>query len=319
VVAAKPSGGTAGTELTDVHDDVTGLFSPAAGTTSLAASAAYSPYGSASATSGTMPSLGYQGQYTDPSTGDTDMSARWYSPATGTFTSNDTLAGSPAPDTLNPSPYGYADGNPLTNTDATGHQCLTENPFPFPLPPYLRKLLPFTIPPPPPNAVICDNLNGPSASGGLQIIIPGPSCDQDCYAPAGPPPPPQDCYAGPDPSCRPPAAPRSLRDSQYISQSVHDITNPNHVPRGHTIIEAAPTEDQLLELLHIEIAGVGATQGENGGQASGEGSSTDATIGKPATPQAPNPDATGGGNSNRPERFWRRACENHDGQPRQRG
>jgi RHS repeat-associated protein len=120
-VAAQPSGGTAEAALTNVHGDVTGLFSPASTTTSLAASAAYSPYGSITATSGTMPSLGYQGQYTDPSTSDTDMSARWYSPATGTFTSNDTLTGRPVPDTVNPSPYGYAGGNPLTNEDPSGH------------------------------------------------------------------------------------------------------------------------------------------------------------------------------------------------------
>jgi RHS repeat-associated protein len=121
LVAAKPSGGTAEAALTDVHGDVTGLFSPVSTTTSLAASAAYSPYGTVTATSGTMPSLGYQGQYTDPSTGDTDMSARWYAPSTGAFTSNDTFTGSPIPSSVNPSPYGYAAGNPLTNSDVTGH------------------------------------------------------------------------------------------------------------------------------------------------------------------------------------------------------
>ena len=121
LVASQPDGGTAEAALTDLHDDVTGLFSPAASTTSLAASAAYSPYGTVTASTGTMPSLGYQGQYTDPSTGDTDMSARWYSPSTGSFTSNDTISGSPVATSVNPSPYGYAAGNPLTTTDPTGH------------------------------------------------------------------------------------------------------------------------------------------------------------------------------------------------------
>jgi RHS repeat-associated protein len=121
LVAAKPGGGTAEAALTDVHGDVSGLFSPAGTTTGLAASAAYSPYGTVTATSGTMPSLGYQGQYTDPSTGDIDMSARWYAPSTGTFTSNDTLSGRPVPASVNPSSYGYAAGNPLTNTDPSGH------------------------------------------------------------------------------------------------------------------------------------------------------------------------------------------------------
>ena len=49
------------------------------------------------------------------------MSARWYSPATGSFTSNDTLGGSPLPSTVDGSPYAYADGNPLTDADPTGH------------------------------------------------------------------------------------------------------------------------------------------------------------------------------------------------------
>jgi RHS repeat-associated protein len=122
-VAEQPADGTAENVLTDVHGDLTGAFSPAGTTTSLAASAAYSPYGSVTATSGTMPSLGYQDQYTDPSTGDTDMSARWYAPSTGTFTSNDTLTGSPIPDSVNPSPYGYAGDDPLTIMDPSGHWC----------------------------------------------------------------------------------------------------------------------------------------------------------------------------------------------------
>jgi RHS repeat-associated protein len=121
LIAARPTGGTAAAELTNLHGDVTGSFSPAGSTTSLTASAAYSPYGSVTATSGTMPSLGYQGQYTDPATGQVDMSARWYSPGTGSFTSNDTLGGSPLPLTADGNPYAYASGNPLTNTDPTGH------------------------------------------------------------------------------------------------------------------------------------------------------------------------------------------------------
>jgi RHS repeat-associated protein len=121
LIGYQPDGGTAESALTDVHGDVTGGFSPAAGATGLAASAAYSPYGTVTATSGTMPSLGYQGQYTDPATGDTDMSARWYDPLTGGFTSNDTLTGSPVPDSVSPSPYGYAGDDPLTNSDPTGH------------------------------------------------------------------------------------------------------------------------------------------------------------------------------------------------------
>jgi RHS repeat-associated protein len=121
LIGYQPDGGTAESALTDTHGDVTGGFTPSASTTSLAASAAYGPYGTVTATSGTMPSLGYQGQYTDPGTGDTDMGARWYDPGTGGFTSNDTLTGSPVPYGVNPSPYGYAGDDPLTNSDPSGH------------------------------------------------------------------------------------------------------------------------------------------------------------------------------------------------------
>lgn len=57
--------------------------------------AVYDPFGSdTSATAGTAPvSLGFQSMYSDPAAGLTDMGARWYSPASGTFTSMDTLAG----------------------------------------------------------------------------------------------------------------------------------------------------------------------------------------------------------------------------------
>ena len=121
LVAAQRSGGTAVAALSNLHGDVTGTFSPGGSTTGLAASAAYNPYGSASATSGSMPSLGYQGQYADPATGQVDMSARWYSPATGSFTSNDTVNGNPLPSTVDGNPYAYAGGSPLTNIDPSGH------------------------------------------------------------------------------------------------------------------------------------------------------------------------------------------------------
>ncbi|MDX6389325.1 MAG: large repetitive protein, partial [Streptosporangiaceae bacterium] len=149
LVGFQRSGGPAQSALTNPHGDVTGAFSPAAGT-SLSASAAYSPYGTVTATSGSMPSLGYQGQYTDPATGNVNMAARWYSPVTGGFTSNDTLTGSPIPASINPSPYGYAAGNPLTTTDPTGH--FREPPGPVRAPP-----APAEAPPAPAEAPLYDN------------------------------------------------------------------------------------------------------------------------------------------------------------------
>jgi large repetitive protein len=122
-LVAATAGGAASGVMSNVHGDVTGLFSPATGTSALTASAAYSPYGAVPASSGTMPSAGYQGDYTDPSTGQVDMNARWYSPSTGTFTSNDTITGSPAATLTGQNPYGYAGATrspPPTPPDTAG-------------------------------------------------------------------------------------------------------------------------------------------------------------------------------------------------------
>ncbi len=123
VTGAQQSGGTAYTTMTDQHGDVIGAFSPTASTTSLAGSSSYSPYGTET-NANDAENLGYQGDYTDPTTGLVYMNARWYNPATGTFTSSDTLGGTPVPSTVDGNPYAYAGGNPLTNTDLSGQGCL---------------------------------------------------------------------------------------------------------------------------------------------------------------------------------------------------
>jgi RHS repeat-associated protein len=375
LVAAKPDSGTAEAALTDVHGDVTGLFSPAPGTTSLAASAAYSPYGTVTATSGSMPSLGYQGQYTDPSTGDTDMSARWYSPATGTFTSNDTLTGMPMPSSINPSPYGYAGDDPLTNEDLSGHcggwvndLCLLAAgvygtlAFIAQLGASVGEYSDYAAG----GAAFCELLFaycGAAIIGFLiginldsswdvginqaqnfygwlqQLTQPGGegggydegclsgSCEPTLNMPwlygydelnlslslsnfgyyAPPPPPPQDCYAGPDPSCSPPPAPRWLRYTPYETQHPANITSPADIARQDWIIEPTPTEQQMLAELHLQTTGITAQPGENGAFAASQDASTSplaedpiSDVGIPATPDAPNPEsatspAEGGG------------------------
>jgi RHS repeat-associated protein len=120
LTAEGTSGGTASAVMSDIHGDVSAAFDPSGSTNALTGSESYSAYGSAS-TLGQVPGLGYQGDYTDPVTGLVEMGARWYNPATGTFVSSDTLNGSPVPSTVDGNPYAYADGNPLTNTDPSGH------------------------------------------------------------------------------------------------------------------------------------------------------------------------------------------------------
>ncbi|WP_409497189.1 RHS repeat-associated core domain-containing protein [Amycolatopsis sp. cmx-11-12] len=139
---------------TDQHTDVVGAFT-ATGTT-LQASQTYTPLGkplttttqpsppttptrpstrpSAPATrapstapgrdSTQMPrpgNLGYQSGWTDPVTGHVNMTARWYNPTTGQFPTKDTRRGDPVPNSAAANLFAYANANPLTKTDPTGH------------------------------------------------------------------------------------------------------------------------------------------------------------------------------------------------------
>ncbi|WP_344941944.1 RHS repeat-associated core domain-containing protein, partial [Sphaerisporangium flaviroseum] len=102
----------------DQHGDVIGTFGATA--TSLADSVAYSPFGEETVRTGARHDLGYQGELTDPATGKVNMHARWYQPGTGTFTSRDTWTLT-AVSSIRLNRYGYADANPLTQSDPTGH------------------------------------------------------------------------------------------------------------------------------------------------------------------------------------------------------
>jgi RHS repeat-associated protein len=114
------SGSTGYATMSDLHGDLAATFSSTSTASGLAGYATYSAYGTPT-TSGYNANVGYQGNYTDPSTGLVNMGARWYNPATGGFTSNDAVSGSPLSSTVDGNPYAYADGNPLTGTDPTGH------------------------------------------------------------------------------------------------------------------------------------------------------------------------------------------------------
>ncbi|MGW5780497.1 LamG-like jellyroll fold domain-containing protein [Streptomyces sp. NPDC003863] len=105
--------------LTDLHDDVVAQFT-ATGET-LAGSRTYSPFGKVSHTSGMIGSLGYQSGWTDPDSGKVNMAARWYTPEVGRFTSRDSANLSPLPDSVSANRYAYADDNPMSATDPTGH------------------------------------------------------------------------------------------------------------------------------------------------------------------------------------------------------
>lgn len=116
--SAHADGTNATALLSDVHGDVIGAFTADAGT--VAGSTGYSPFGKVTAASGSTGPLGYQGEYTDPATGQVNMHARWYDPETGGFSSRDSWTLDPVP-SVRANRYGYAGGSPLVNTDPSGH------------------------------------------------------------------------------------------------------------------------------------------------------------------------------------------------------
>ncbi|MFJ5123467.1 RHS repeat-associated core domain-containing protein, partial [Kitasatospora sp. NPDC088548] len=104
---------------TDQHTDATATLDTNG--TSVTGTTTYDPFGKPTATSGTRSSLGYQSGWTDPTTGDVNMHARWYRPGTGGFTSRDSWQLDPTP-SAQADRYTYVNGNPLGGTDPSGHE-----------------------------------------------------------------------------------------------------------------------------------------------------------------------------------------------------
>ncbi|MEU2234318.1 LamG-like jellyroll fold domain-containing protein [Streptomyces vietnamensis] len=105
--------------FTDVHDDVVAQFTATG--EALTGSTTYGPFGAVLQTTGMLGALGYQSGWTDPETAKVNMAARWYSPQTGQFNSRDTVSNSGIPDSIGANRYAYANGNPMTGVDPTGH------------------------------------------------------------------------------------------------------------------------------------------------------------------------------------------------------
>ncbi|MFC4856907.1 RHS repeat-associated core domain-containing protein [Actinophytocola glycyrrhizae] len=105
-----------GLAISDQHGDVVASL-PTTGS-AVSDSTAYDPWGKV--TDGTERKIGYQGDYTDPDTDQVNMTARWYDPGTGSFSSRDSAAlpVTPSPVTNR---YGYTGGSPLNYVDPDGH------------------------------------------------------------------------------------------------------------------------------------------------------------------------------------------------------
>ncbi|MEU6987418.1 LamG-like jellyroll fold domain-containing protein [Streptomyces sp. NPDC046324] len=110
--------GSAGLTVTDGHTDLVASLSPDG--TSVTSSRAYDAYGKVTASNGSTPSVGYQSGWTDSSTGEVNMAARWYQPGTGGFTSRDTWQLDPSP-SVQANRYTYANASPMNGIDPSGH------------------------------------------------------------------------------------------------------------------------------------------------------------------------------------------------------
>ncbi len=104
--------------VTDRHGDVVGAVDPT--TKALTGSTAFDPFGKVIAAAGDKANVGFQGDWTDPDTGQVDMGARWYSPDSGTFTSRDS-AGYSSGGSILANRYTYGAGAPLDFDDPDGH------------------------------------------------------------------------------------------------------------------------------------------------------------------------------------------------------
>jgi len=114
--------------LADRHGDVIGGFDPTDTTLTagLPDSRTFDPFGNSTAANGLKYRVGYQGDWTDPRSGDVNQGARWYNPESGTFNSRDTMTYAGGVASSLPNLYAYAAGNPITLSDPTGNYPVDE-------------------------------------------------------------------------------------------------------------------------------------------------------------------------------------------------
>ena len=118
-VLSVKTGSTARWGVSDTHRNLVALNVPSSG--AVDNTTRYTPFGETAARTGTLnPTVGFQGDYTDPTTSNVWMGARHYTPSTATFTSRDSYSGRlEQPISLNR--YTYAHNNPLNLWDRDGH------------------------------------------------------------------------------------------------------------------------------------------------------------------------------------------------------
>ncbi|MBB5873446.1 RHS repeat-associated protein [Allocatelliglobosispora scoriae] len=125
VLSAKSGAQPSAYAWTDLHTDVVAQFTATGA--ALTGSRTFEPLGKQTASAGTMVgSLGFQSEWTEATTGRVNMAARWYNTDTGQFDTRDTQSNDPSPASGDANRYSYGNGNPLVNTDPTGHMRMSE-------------------------------------------------------------------------------------------------------------------------------------------------------------------------------------------------
>ena len=119
---AQKQGSSVSYLATNLHGDVIGLANNGSPPT-ISSTVAYDPWGAPRPgyTPGSM--LGYQGDPTDPATGDVNMQHRLYNPGLGRFITQDSVFGAVTnPTSLNQ--FIYGNDSPVGNSDPTGTHCV---------------------------------------------------------------------------------------------------------------------------------------------------------------------------------------------------
>ncbi|WP_268995872.1 RHS repeat-associated core domain-containing protein [Saccharothrix luteola] len=115
---ATRKGETSRVPVANGHGDVIGAIAPDG--QALSDRTSYDPFGEVTAKTGDTGPLGYQGDWTDPATGQVDMGARWYDPSAGVFTSRDDIPFQGG-DGIRANRYTYGAGDPVGQVDPDGH------------------------------------------------------------------------------------------------------------------------------------------------------------------------------------------------------
>ncbi len=112
--------------LSDRHGDAIAGFDPTDTTLSagLPDTRTFDPFGQSTNATGLKYRIGYQGDWTDPRSGDVNQGARWYNPESGTFNSRDSISYNAGVSSAVPNLYAYGSGNPVTTYDPDGHRAI---------------------------------------------------------------------------------------------------------------------------------------------------------------------------------------------------